>query len=125
MNQQVQQSEHAAKMQQLLAKCWTDEAFKKQMLTNPMAAMKAEGVEPPAGLTIKVVENTDDVLYLTIPIKPSELSDNDLDNVAGGGIAAILFGNYFSPDIPQQPGPNIPASRPDFFGSWKFIPQTL
>jgi hypothetical protein len=84
MNQQVQQSEHAAKMQQLLAKCWTDEAFKKQMLTNPMAAMKAEGVEPPAGLTIKVVENTDDVLYLTIPARSTSLSDDDLDKVAGG-----------------------------------------
>jgi hypothetical protein len=92
MNQQVQQSEHATKMQQLLAKCWTDEAFKKQMLTNPMAAMKAEGVEPPAGLTIKVVENTDDTLYLTIPVKPSGLSDEDLENVAGGGYTGQLIG---------------------------------
>lgn len=84
MNQQVQQSEHTAKMQQLLAKCWTDEAFKKQMLADPMATLKTEGVVPPSGLTVKVVENTDDVLYLTIPARSTSLSDDDLDKVAGG-----------------------------------------
>lgn len=116
-------------MQQLLAKCWTDETLKKQMLTNPMATLKAEGVEPPAGLTIKVVENTDDVLYLTIPIKPSELSDNDLDNVAGGSRPLLLpFGlPIFSPEI-TQPGPSMPSSSPrDFFANWhfSFTPRTL
>lgn len=97
MNQQVQQVDIAAKLQQLLAKCWADEAFKMQMLADPMATLKAEGVTPPAGLTIKVVENTADVQYLIIPLKPSELSDDDLEKVAGGGetgqaIGAIVGG---------------------------------
>lgn len=73
-------------MQQLLAKCWADEGFKNKMLADPAATMKAEGVEPPAGVTIKVVENTDKVMYLTLPVRPTDLSDDDLEKVAGGGV---------------------------------------
>ena len=41
-------------------------------------------VELPAGQSIKAVENTDKVFHLVIPAKPTELSDEDLDAVAGG-----------------------------------------
>lgn len=92
MNQQAQQTDLPEKMQQVLAKCWTDGGFKKQMLADPMSTLKMEGVEVPGGVTIKVVENTEDVLYLTIPVKPAELSDDDLENVAGGGSRGAEIG---------------------------------
>jgi hypothetical protein len=81
MNQEAQ----GKKMVQLIAKCWADEGFKHKLLADPTATLKAEGVELPAGLSIKVVENTDKVFHLVIPAKPTDLSDEDLDNVTAGG----------------------------------------
>ena len=82
----MNQEEQGKKMNQIIAKCWADEAFKKKLLADPAATLKAEGAEVPAGLTVKAVENTDKVFHLVIPAKPTDLSDEDLDKVAGGGI---------------------------------------
>ncbi len=78
------------KMQQIIAKCWVDEGFKQKLLADTMATLKAEGAELPAGLTVKAVENTDKVFHLVIPSKPTDLSDDDLDKVAGGTIGESL-----------------------------------
>ena len=53
-------------------------------MADPAATLKAEGAVLPAGLSIKVLENTDKVFHLVIPAKPAEMSDEDLDKVAGG-----------------------------------------
>jgi hypothetical protein len=80
--------EQATKMGQLTAKAWADENFKKKLLSDPAATLKAEGVkfELPAGSTLQAVENTDKVFHIVIPAKPGELSEEDLDKVAGGGL---------------------------------------
>ena len=70
--------------QQIIAKCWADEAFKQQLMSDPAGALKQEGMEFPEGMTIQVVENTDQVFHLVIPPRPEELSEEDLDGVAGG-----------------------------------------
>ena len=80
--------EQGKKMNQIIAKCWADETFKTKLLADPAATLKAEGAEVPAGLTVKAVENTDKVFHLVIPAKPTDLSDEDLDKVAGGGMWA-------------------------------------
>jgi len=91
----MNQEEQGKKMGQLIAKCWADEDFKAKLLADPAAVLKAEGAELPEGITIKAVENTDKVFHLVIPPKPSdsELSDDDLDNVAGGTVftGVMLF----------------------------------
>ena len=72
---------------QVVAKAWTDASFKKQLLADPAAALKASGLEVPRGLQVKVVENTDQVLHLVLPAKASgEISEKDLEKVAGGAI---------------------------------------
>ena len=76
--------EQAKQMNKIIAKCWADEGFKKKLLADPAATLKAEGADVPAGLTVKAVENTEKVFYLVIPAKPTDLSDEDLDKVAGG-----------------------------------------
>jgi hypothetical protein len=39
----------------------------------------------PAGVTVKVVADTDTLCHLTLPLKPmSDLSEADLQRVAGG-----------------------------------------
>lgn len=88
----MNQEEQGKKMNQLIAKCWVDEGFKKKLLADAAATLKAEGVELPAGLSIKAVENTDKVFHLVIPAKPAGLSDEDLDKVAGGiSVAGVVM----------------------------------
>jgi hypothetical protein len=82
----MKQEELSTKMEQLIAKCWVEEGFKHQLLADPSATLKAEGVEVPVGLSIKVLENDDTVFHLVIPAKPTEteLSDEELSRVSGG-----------------------------------------
>jgi Nitrile hydratase, alpha chain len=80
----MNQEEQAKKMSQLIAKCWADEGFKQKVLADPAATLKAEGVELPVGVSFKVHENTDKVVHLVIPAKPTDLSEEDLANATGG-----------------------------------------
>jgi len=69
----------------VIAKAWRDSAFKADLVANPAAALKAEGIDVPAGMTVTVVENTDKQFHLVLPPVPTdELSDEALDAVAGG-----------------------------------------
>ena len=79
------QEEQNDKLGQLIAKCWTDSAFKQRLMAEPVAVLNEAGLSVPAGMTVNVLENNDKVLNLVIPHKPSDdLSDEDLDQVAGG-----------------------------------------
>ena len=80
----MNQEDQSKKMNQIIAKCWADEGFKQKLLAEPAAVLKAEGVALHDGRSIKVLENTDKVFHLVIPAKPTDLSDEDLDKVAGG-----------------------------------------
>jgi len=79
-------NDHAKQYQQLIAKCWDDEAFKQRLLADPAETLKAEGLEVPAGIRVRAVENTAEVFTLVIPARPSDLSDEMLGTVAGGSI---------------------------------------
>ncbi len=69
----------------IIAKAWRDPAFKAALIANPAAALKAEGIDVPDGMTVTVVENTDKQFHLVLPPVPTdELSDEALDAVAGG-----------------------------------------
>jgi hypothetical protein len=69
----------------LVKKAWDDPAFKAQLLERPNAALAAAGVPVPAGVTVKVLEDTDKVVHLVLPPKPTGvLADDHLDLVAGG-----------------------------------------
>ena len=80
----MNQNEQNKKLAQLIAKAWADDNFKKKLLSDPAAVLKAEGVELPAGMGIQAVEDTQTVHHLVIPAKPTELSDDELEKVAGG-----------------------------------------
>jgi hypothetical protein len=68
----------------LIAKAWSDESFKRRLIADPAGTLKAEKVDVPAGLEVRVVENTDRVFYFVLPAQPGALSDEALDVVAGG-----------------------------------------
>ncbi|MDR4509637.1 MAG: NHLP leader peptide family RiPP precursor [Candidatus Brocadiaceae bacterium] len=62
----------------IVEKAWKDEEFKRNLLNNPGSVLKANGVEIPDGVEVKIVENTDKVVYFTLPQKPvKEFSDDE------------------------------------------------
>lgn len=71
----------------VITKALTDAAFKKELLANPNAAIeKAVGFKLPAGVKIKVVEDSASAVHLVLPAAPAKgaLSDKELEGVAGG-----------------------------------------
>jgi hypothetical protein len=89
---------------EIISKCWLDTAFKQRFLTDPKAVLAEFEIELPAGLNVKVVENTDDTIYLTIPPKPvrGELSDSDLEGVSGGAGGAAKPAQVVRPGVAHQ-----------------------
>jgi Nitrile hydratase, alpha chain len=70
---------------QIVAKAWTDEAFKKRLLADPAAVLKDHGITPRPNVQVRVMENTTNLVHLILPPKTSqELSEEDLKKVAGG-----------------------------------------
>jgi hypothetical protein len=70
-----------------IARAWNDADFKAKLLSNPRAALAEAGVEVPAGVSIKVVENTSDTVHVVLPValgNAGELSTEELEKVAGG-----------------------------------------
>jgi len=75
--------EWSKKIGQVISKAWSDEAFKKKLMSDATPILKANGITLPEGVVVKAIENTDKVFYLIIPPKPV-LTDEQLDKVAGG-----------------------------------------
>src|SRR5262249_35023685 len=72
-------------IRRVIARAWSDSAFKPQLLTDANAALESMGYEIPDGLTIRVVEDTPGVRHYVLPQpQSSELSDDHLEAVAGG-----------------------------------------
>jgi len=75
------------KWAQLVARAWTDDKLKQRLLDAPEVVLREHGFEVPAGVDMRVVENTSKVTYLTLPMKPAlevtELSPNQLVGIAG------------------------------------------
>ena len=92
----------------LISKAMADEAFKSELISNPKAVIAREiGQELPEGVEIEVLESTPKKLYLVLPLKveseemPSdELSDKELEAVAGGHVAGRL--NIAQPEKPPM-----------------------
>ena len=71
----------------IIKKAWSDENFKAELLANPATVLKDGGVQMPDGVEVKMFEATDKLVHFIIPCPSTddgELSDEDLDKVAGG-----------------------------------------
>ena len=72
---------------QLFAACWKDEALKARFMSDPKAVLAEYDMPVPDGIDVKVVENADDCVHITLPAPPAghgDLSDVELSNAAGG-----------------------------------------
>ena len=79
--------ENWKKWSKLVAQAWADDKLKQQLIANPTAVLREQGIEVPGG-EVRVVENTEKVSYLVLPAEPaggmSELTSNQLTGAVGG-----------------------------------------
>jgi hypothetical protein len=74
----------AAVYAKVVTRAWRDAAFKEHLLADPASALAGMGVAVPAGKTVKMVENNDQVINLVLLAPPAEtgLSDEALERAA-------------------------------------------
>jgi hypothetical protein len=75
--------------EKIIVKAWTDDAFRRDFVADPKGQFEARlGTKLPAELQMTVHEEDENHLHFVIPQKPkvdiAELSDADLEKVAGG-----------------------------------------
>ena len=79
---------------QLIEKAWKDPVFRKEIVRDPKGMLeKHTGQKLPAQVKIFVHEEDPNTLHFSIPPAPSnlaELSDEDLEKVAGGTDVSVL-----------------------------------
>jgi len=73
-------------VKQLQEKAETDSSFREQLKTNPNTAIEEiAGIQVPVGFKVNIVDANDADLTIALPkTKSDELSDSDLEAVAGG-----------------------------------------
>jgi hypothetical protein len=73
-----------ARYAKVIARAWTDEAFKARLLSDPASALADMGIRVPLGVTVRVLENVPGTVHLVLPQVPFEgdLSDYDLEKLA-------------------------------------------
>jgi hypothetical protein len=91
---------------EIVTKAWREGSFKQRLLAEPRATFSEFGLDVPAGVELRVLENTDQILHLTLPpIQQGELSDQELESVSGGLVVIAIIGILIGPLLPPDPGP--------------------
>jgi hypothetical protein len=81
----------------IIKKALTDPAFRKALLADANSALEKElGAKLPAGLKVKVLEDSASQVHLVLPAaRTGALSDAELDQVRGGtGDQPLCNGNF-------------------------------
>ena len=82
-------TEQKSTLAELFVACWKDEALKNRFMADPKAVLAEYGMDLPDGMDVNAVENTDNIVHITMPVPPSghmDLSDEELSNAAGGAV---------------------------------------
>ena len=79
-------TEERNRLAELFAACWKDEALKARFMSDPKAVLAEYDMPVPDGMDVKVVENADNCVHITMPAAPggNDLSDEELSAAAGG-----------------------------------------
>ena len=93
---------------QIVTRALTDAAFKERLMADPAKVFKEQGIAVPPGVEIRVLENTDTVVHLTLPASAAagELSETELAGVTGG----LNLGAIMVAAVNQATKPTTPAA---------------
>lgn len=58
------------KYAKLIARAWSDESFKKELLADPRTVLAAHGITVPEGVNLQVLEEKENTRYLILPAVP-------------------------------------------------------
>ena len=80
----------------VVAKAWSDAAYKDGLLRDPRAVLAEAGLEVPASLELAMVEDTADKRHLVLPPKPKdgEINEEALGEAVGGICANPYCGGW-------------------------------
>ncbi len=115
-------------LQQVLSEAWRNPAFKQELIAAPEAAIKkltGESFELPKGKRLQVFDQSNpDIICLNIPQEPNmdnvELTDDELELVAGGFIVTLLQKkgvDCFYPRLPRKDGGGVAGMATDAYKS--------
>ena len=69
------------KFRRVIEKAWADSQFRKRLISDPANTLKSEGIEPPTGVDIEVIQSTPKKRYFVLPPTPdSKLSAKQLQD---------------------------------------------
>jgi hypothetical protein len=54
----------------VVARAWSDAAYKAELLSDPVSALAKMGLSAPAGVALEVHENTASKMHLVLPVAP-------------------------------------------------------
>ena len=67
-------------------------------MSDPKSVLAEYGMDVPDGMDVKVVENADNCVHITMPMATPavhhDLSDEELSAAAGGGTDDTLYGTH-------------------------------
>ena len=88
--------EQQKKYGQIVAQAWSDESFKQKLVSDPAGTLAAAGMPVKPGVNVRVVENTDKIVYVVLPPKPpaGQLSDEQLNHVSGSACSVSSCSYY-------------------------------
>ena len=59
----------------ITAKALGSKKYKEELLADPVKVLRAEGLKIPRGVTVEILENTADTIYLVLPRQTAKLID--------------------------------------------------
>jgi hypothetical protein len=78
-------SQNQQKWAQLVTRAWADESLKQQLLNEPAPLLQEYGIETPAGVDLRVVQDNGIIACMIQPrMLAGELTPSQLSDVVGG-----------------------------------------
>ena len=86
-------TEERNRLAELFAACWKDDALKARFMSDPKAVLAEYDMPVPDGMDVKVVENADNCVHITMPAahpSPAAMTFPMKNSVPLRGVATVL-----------------------------------